>query len=190
PRLPAVARHLQQAVVGAGPDHGRVLRTRRDREDRVVVLDAGVVLGDGAAGRPLFRLVVAGQVRADRPPALPLVAGLEQHLRRDEQITGVEWREDDGERPLKAVFEIRRAPAHRVVGPCVDRPLLSGAVVVARDEAAVTPREDNVRIVLTRGDPAALAAPHVVPILLRDPDAIGAGRDAPRAVVLLGPAQP
>src|SRR5207247_10360863 len=65
-----------------------------------------------------------------------------------------------------------------------------GAEVVARDDAAVTPREDNVRIVLTRGDPAALAAPHVVPILLRDPDAIGAGRDAHRAVVLLGAAQP
>src|SRR3989442_13329253 len=84
---------------------------------------------------------------------------------------------------------MRRAPSHRVVGPGVDRPLLSGVVVVARDEAAVTPCEDDVRIVLTRGDPAALAAPHVVPILLRDPDAIGAGRDAHRAVVLLGAAQ-
>src|SRR2546430_8652782 len=38
PRLPAVTRHLHEAVVGAGPDHARVPGARCHREDRVVIL--------------------------------------------------------------------------------------------------------------------------------------------------------
>jgi hypothetical protein len=57
PVLPAVARELDQSIIRSGPQqvflHGRF----GEREDGVVVLDAGDVEGDRAAGRLLLILV-------------------------------------------------------------------------------------------------------------------------------------
>jgi len=55
---------VDQAVVRAGPDRSRLQGGLGDGEDRAVILDAGVVLGDRAAGGALLRLVVARQIRA------------------------------------------------------------------------------------------------------------------------------
>ena len=54
PVLAAVARHLHQTIIGAGPDRSRLHRRFHHRKDRVVVLNAGVVFGDRPARRALL----------------------------------------------------------------------------------------------------------------------------------------
>ncbi len=76
----AVPGQVHQPVVGAGPDESRLDRRLGDRKDRVVELDAGVVAGDGPPGPLLFRRVVAGQIGADRLPALAAVLGSEEDV--------------------------------------------------------------------------------------------------------------
>src|SRR5204862_2551132 len=83
PARAAVARHLHVAVVGARPDDAAVSWRRRDREDRRVGLDAGVVLRDGPAGRPHRLRIVAREIGADLRPALALVGRLPGVLRTD-----------------------------------------------------------------------------------------------------------
>src|SRR5439155_4804968 len=80
PGLAAIAGQVDEPVIRPNPD--QALRDRRlvDGEYRVVILDAGVVLGDGTAGRTLLRLVVARQIARDGVPALPLVGALEQDV--------------------------------------------------------------------------------------------------------------
>ena len=51
PAEAAIARDVNQAVVRAGPDQTLLERRFGDGEDRIVVLDAAVVLGDLAARR-------------------------------------------------------------------------------------------------------------------------------------------
>src|SRR5262245_37737864 len=70
PGLAGVAGDVDQAVVGAAPEDALLVRRLQGAEDRAVNLDAGVVLGDRAAGRALLGLVVARQVGADRLPTL------------------------------------------------------------------------------------------------------------------------
>src|SRR5204862_1399022 len=96
----------------------------------------------------------------------------------------------DGEGPLAALLAPRRPPPHGVVGPGVHRPRLPSAPVEAGDVAAVAAREHHVGIILARRDPAALAAAHLVPVLVGDTQPVGAARDADRAVVLLRTAPP
>src|SRR5205807_5475058 len=91
---------------------------------------------------------------------------------------------------LEAILERRHSPPHWVVGPGVHRPRLPRAPVEAGDVPAVAAREHHVGIILARRDPAALAAAHLVPVLVGDPQPVGAARDADRAVVLLRTAQP
>ena len=84
PVLAAVARHVDHAVVRARPDHVAVVRRRREREDRRVGFDAGLIERDRAAGRPERLGIGARQVGADALPALAFVGRLpEQVLRRD-----------------------------------------------------------------------------------------------------------
>src|SRR5262249_11050050 len=75
-------------------------------------------------------------------------------------------------------------PPHGVVGPGEDVALLAGANVEAR-EVTVAAGVDDVGVVGARRDPAALAAAHLVPVLLADRAAVGPARDAHGAVVLL-----
>ena len=69
PALPAVARHVDEAVVGAGPDEPRVERRRGDGVD-----DAALRHG-GGRGLPVLphvrrhRPLLPRQVGADRPPS-------------------------------------------------------------------------------------------------------------------------
>jgi hypothetical protein len=60
----AIVRDVNQAIVGAGPDQTFPERRFGDGEDRIVVFDAAVVLGDLAAGRTLLGAIVAGEVGA------------------------------------------------------------------------------------------------------------------------------
>ena len=80
PGLAAVARDVDQAVVGAGPDRVRVLIRRGDRVDdaaaRLRCL-AGVAVDADARGH-VRRL--ARQIGADHRPAVAAVRRLEQHV--------------------------------------------------------------------------------------------------------------
>ena len=163
PALAAVAGDVDQAVVGAGPDHARLERRLGDVEDRVVVLDAGVVLGDRAARGALPRLVVARQVGRDHRPALAAVGALEQHLGGGVERARVVGREDDGEVPLEAVLEVGGAGAHRVVRPGVDVAELAGGMVQAGEQAAVGAAVDDVGVLGVGDDVAALAARRSAP---------------------------
>ncbi len=58
-------------------------------------------------------------------------------------------------------------------------------MVLARDQAVVGAGVDDLRIARVGRDPAALAAAHVVPVLLGDAAAGGAAGDAHGGVVLL-----
>ena len=84
PVLAAVARDLDVAVVGADPDHVRVLRRFADRIDRRVHLGRRVVDGDAAGFLLLLLLrIVRGQIRRDAIPAVAVIARAEQELRAD-----------------------------------------------------------------------------------------------------------
>src|SRR5689334_2250452 len=104
---------------------------------------------------------------------------------RDGTVTGVQtcalpiW-----EGPLEPVLQVSSPPSHGIVGPREDVALLPGADVEPR-EVTVAAGEDDVGIIGAGGDPTALAAADLIPVLLADRPAIGAARDAHRAVVLL-----
>src|SRR5205807_6993347 len=87
--------------------------------------------------------------------------------------------------PLEAVLHGLNAVAHGVVGPGVDVAALAGAVVLARNQAIVGARVDNLRIAGVGRNPAALTAAHIVPVALGDAGGRSAGGDAHRGVVLL-----
>src|SRR5581483_11843901 len=67
-----IARHLHQAVVGAGPDQALLERRLGNREHDAGVFDADVVWRE-TAGNLLVRLVVEREVRTDLLPALSAV---------------------------------------------------------------------------------------------------------------------
>ncbi len=80
PVFAAVGGHVNQAVVRAGPDQVFLRRRLHHGEDGAIHLHAGVVLGDGTAGRLLLALFIAREIRADGLPVHAFVRGLEQHL--------------------------------------------------------------------------------------------------------------
>ncbi len=80
PVLSTVAGKMHQPVIGACPDLALRYRRLHHRENRVVHLDAGVVLGDRTARCSLLRLIVTRQVRTDDCPAHPSIRRLEQHF--------------------------------------------------------------------------------------------------------------
>src|SRR5262249_11240383 len=65
PLLAAVERHMDEAVVGAGPQDVRLLRRFGEGENRAVIFDASVVAGNWAAGPFLLGLIVARQIGTD-----------------------------------------------------------------------------------------------------------------------------
>src|SRR5262249_18270497 len=141
-------------------------------EDRAVILDAGVVLGDRAARRAEFGFVVSRQVGTDDLPALALIRSLEEHVPcRVEQVWIVR-REKNREVPLESILHALGAPAHRIVRPDIDVALLPRAVIETSEQAAVIASEDDVGIFRMRLHPAGFASGGLLPI--SDGDA-GAG---------------
>ncbi len=179
PGLAAVAGDVHQAVVRARPDETFLDRRLGHREDRAVDLHAGVVAGDRAAGPGLFRLVVARQVRADRRPGLAAVGTAEEHVGGVIDHLGVVGRDGDRGGPLEAVFQVFAAVPGRVLGVDPDHPRLPGAVVVARNVAAVLAGVDHVGIGRIGDHVAGLAAAHAVPVGVGD---AAAGQAVARAL--------
>ncbi len=110
PRLAVVARHLQQAVVGAGPDQALLLRRLRDAIDDARVLHADVVRGE-AAGAAHLRAVVERQIRADHLPALTAVGRPVDVLAADVDRVVVVRRDVERRVPHEAILHARR-PGH------------------------------------------------------------------------------
>src|SRR6185437_13403109 len=112
----AVGGEMHEAVVAAGPNQALLLGRFGDGKDDVVVLGAGVVLGDGAAGGLLLALVVAGEVGADDGPVIAHVGALKEHVAAVVNRLGVEGRGGDGGGPLEAVLHVHVTVTHGVVG--------------------------------------------------------------------------
>ena len=132
PRLAAVARHVDQPVVGAGPDAIDVERRRRDRVDHAAL--RRLAPRACPCRLPTFggtSHVFARQVGADLRPAVAAGRRLPQRVRREVQRVRIDRREEHRQRADDAVVAAAAADARR------DLHDLAGAAVVARDLAAV-----------------------------------------------------
>src|SRR5690348_13941563 len=103
PALAAVARDLEIAIVGADPDHLRILRRLADGVDRRVHLGVRVVDGD-AAGLLLLLLrgIVRREVGRDALPRLAKVARAMEELRADVDRAVARRADVDGRVPVEA----------------------------------------------------------------------------------------
>ncbi len=158
-------------------------------EDGAVVLDAGVVAGDGTARPLLLRLVVAGEVGADHGPGLAAVVRAEHHVPAVVDRLRVVRRDDDGSRPLEAVAPVLAAVAREVVRIGAHVARLARPVVVAGEDPEVLAGVDDVP---GRSGSCAVwpASPPPTPCQSREPDASAVeavARPPGRAQVLHGP---
>ena len=80
PVLAAIARNVDQAIIGSRPQQVLLHWRLRDREHRVVILDRSIVLGQRSAGGHLFALIVTRQIGTDHRPALAFIGSLEDAL--------------------------------------------------------------------------------------------------------------
>src|SRR2546423_12491379 len=135
--LAAITREMDEAIIRARPDQIFLYRRFDDGEYRVVNLNAGVVLGDRAAGRRLLLLIIFCEVRADDLPAHAAVVRFEEHFAGEVQGLRVMRRKDDGLCPLKAVLHIRCGPSDGIDRPGIDGQGFAGAMVVTRDLATI-----------------------------------------------------
>ncbi len=117
PVIAAVARDVHEPVVAAGPDEAFLDGRFGDRKNRVVILDAGVVLRKRAAGGLLLGFVVARQVAADRSPGHSAVGGLKHRFPAVINDLGIVRRACDRSGPLEAMLQIGSAGAHRIERP-------------------------------------------------------------------------
>ena len=137
PGFAIVAGELDEAVVGADPDQALLLRRFRDGENQIVKLDAGLVLGDGAAGILLLGFVVAGEVGADGLPGMAAVVRTEKELRRMIKNAGIVTGKHDGHGPSVTVFLDGSVFAVGIERPLLNVLHLIGAAVEARDVTKV-----------------------------------------------------
>ncbi|MBD3854056.1 MAG: hypothetical protein IFJ96_04685, partial [Acidobacteria bacterium] len=166
--MTAIPGQVHQTVIAAGPDEPGLDRRLGDREDRVVELDPGVVAGDRPPRPGLLGLVVAGQIGADRLPALAAVRALEEHVGGVVDDLRVVGRDHDRGRPLKAVSEVDRPMARPVFGVDADVRRLAGAPVITRDDAEVLTGPDDVGIGGVSNHMPGLASSDTVPVRRQD----------------------
>src|SRR6266567_2582874 len=159
PVLPAVARDVDEAVVGPRPDHPGLERRLRDREDRVVDIDPDVVFGDRPAVVSLLGRIIAGQVGADLFPGLTLVAALEQLLRGVVEDLRIVYRDGERSVPVEPIPKLARRLPRLKLRPRGDVALLPRVMVVAGDQTEVVARIDDLRVLRVGRDPAGLTAP-------------------------------
>ena len=116
---------------------------------------------------------------------VPHVGRAEQHVGAVIEHVGIVGRKHDGRGPLEAVLQLRRAPAHGIVGPGIHVLQLAAGLVVARDQAVVGAGEDDVGIGRIGNNEAAFAAADRVPVLAIDRATIAAAGDGDGGIVLL-----
>src|SRR2546427_5858013 len=86
PGLAAVAREVNETVVGAGPQDVALVERLGQREDRAVDLGAGVVARDRAARQSELGRIVAGEVWTHDLPGVALVHRTEHAIAGDPQL--------------------------------------------------------------------------------------------------------
>ncbi len=122
----------------------------------------------GTAGPFLLALVVARQIGADRRPMPASVAGLEEDVGGVIEDAVIVRRNQNGGRPLEAIFQVRRIVAGRIERIDADAACLARAVIVARDVAAVLAGINDVGIGRIGSGEAGFAAADRMPIAGRD----------------------
>ena len=115
PVFSAVAGDIYESIIRSGPNGAGLDWGFHHGEDRVVILDAGVVFGDWPSRRVLFGLVVARQIGTDHFPTLSFVRRFEEHVSGRVERIRIVGREDQRKIPLEAIPNIACAPAHRIV---------------------------------------------------------------------------
>ncbi len=80
PMRAIIIRELHQAIIRSNPQIAFAKRRLGQREDRVVILHAGNVLGQRAARGGLFGFVVARQIGTDDFPAHAAIRGFPQNF--------------------------------------------------------------------------------------------------------------
>ena len=192
PAPPPVAAQVHQAVVGPRPQHARLVGGLGERVQGAVVLRAAGVQGDRPAGGAELVGRRAGEVGADRLPALPLVGAAEHPVAAGVEHVRIVRREADREGPPEAVPELPRPDAAVVLRPHVDQPDLAGAVVVALQRPAAARRAadradvEDVRVPRIHRHVAALPGAGDAAVRPGDGAVVGARRHADAGVVLLG----
>src|SRR5262245_20153119 len=186
PRFASVFRYVNKAVVRAAPEYAFFDWRLGSRENRAVILDRGVVLGDRTARRAQLRFVIAGQVRADRGPELAFVGCFEQHIAGRVQRVGIVRREKDREVPLEAILGGNSAVAERILGPDGYVADFARAVVDAGEIAEIVAAIDDFGVFWMDGDVAALAAGRGFPIPFGNRETVATASNAHGRVLLLG----
>src|SRR5579859_41425 len=184
PVLAAVAGDVHEAVVRTGPDDAFLDGRSREREDRVVILDAGVVLRERTAGRALLGFVVAREVAAELRPGHAAVGGLKDGFAAVINGVGLVGRNHDGSGPLEAMLEVGGAGAHGIERPGRDVVDLMRFLVEARDEAVVGAGVNDVGVVGVGNDKAGFAPADFVPIGFVDGALVAAAGDGDGGIVL------
>src|SRR6185436_18828079 len=90
-----------------------------------------------------------------------------QLLRPDVEDAGIGRRQDDRERPLEALGDVRRRVTHGIVGMRIDRALLTGLLIAPGDQASVAAGEKDVGIPGVVRDVTAFPAADRVEDLIR-----------------------
>ncbi len=107
PVLAAVSGDMDESVVAPSPDEAFLEGRFSERENGVVVLDAGVVLCQRTARRFLLALVIARQVAADRSPGHSFVGGLKHRFSAVINGVGLVGGNHDRRGPLETVCQFR-----------------------------------------------------------------------------------
>ena len=177
---------MEAAIVTSRPQRARVGGILGEREDDVGDLDAGDVVVDRTARRLLLRLVVGGQIRADRLPRHAAVAGAVHVLRRVIHDVPVVLRYQDRRYPLEPVLQVLRGLAELELGVDDDAATLVGIRVEPADGAPVAPAVDDFRVIGMERDRSRLARRCIPPVAhgMQDVRALPR-READTRVVLL-----
>ena len=107
PMLSAVARQLDEPVVGADPNLALAMSRRAfDVENRVALLGTRDVVRDRAAGGLLMFLDVAREIGADRRPdaVRDRSFGRRRCRRSSRSLSAVPWRERDRRLPIETIL--------------------------------------------------------------------------------------
>ena len=192
PAPPPVAAQVHQAVVRPRPQHARLVGRLGERVQGAVMLRPARVQGDRPARGAELVGRRAGEVGADRLPALPFVGAAEHPVAARVEHVRIVRREEDREGPSEAVPELPRPHAAVVLRPDVDQPDLAGAVIVALQRPAAARRAadradvDDVRVPRVHRHVAALPGAGHAAVRPGDGAVVGARRHPDAGVVLLG----
>ena len=166
---------MDQAIVGAGPDHVDVEARGADRVDHAAA--RGLLFGGIAVGRDAGREVVglARQVGADGLPVLAAIGGLEDHLRAEVEHVRIDVAEEQ-----------RRGAQIAIVAARIHVFDFAGDAVELRALAAV----DDVGIERIGRDVAVLVGADGVPVAKGDLAVVAAAGDTGGAALLLSAVDP